>query len=246
MNWSLGHEIPGASLNRGLIFFLLWGRKISWFFFLGLVMRSKPYPSVVDLAFRDAVEEAYLEFKEVMAGCMVFEDRFELLRFACSRAGDGCFLEFGVLDGASLSVIRKCTSRRVVGFDSFEGLSEDWLGTRFGRGAAGRGGVVPASVWEVKGAEVVRGRVEFTLGPFLSGLKRDVGFVHLDLDCFGPTRFVLEAVKPCLSVGAVLVFDDFYGFPGWRGGEYRALLEVFGSGFEFLCFGPHSVGVRVV
>ena len=33
--------------------------------------------------------------------------------------------------------------------------------------------------------------------------------------------------KPYLIKGCVILFDELYNFPGWRAGEYKALIEVF-------------------
>ena len=40
---------------------------------------------------------------------------------------DGAFLEFGVWSGKTINVISETTEETVHGFDSFEGLPEDWF-----------------------------------------------------------------------------------------------------------------------
>src|SRR5210317_859467 len=59
-----------------------------------------------------------------------FKDRQRLLNFACNEVyKDGDILEFGVWKGNSLKQMSthfRNTSRKIYGFDSFEGLPEDW------------------------------------------------------------------------------------------------------------------------
>ena len=40
--------------------------------------------------------------------------------------GDGAFLEFGVATGTTIKLIAAASGRPVTGFDSFQGLPEDW------------------------------------------------------------------------------------------------------------------------
>lgn len=55
-------------------------------------------------------------------------DTAEHLRYAIRHVTlQGLWLEFGVSNGASLKVIAEQTSARIYGFDSFEGLPEDWV-----------------------------------------------------------------------------------------------------------------------
>ena len=51
------------------------------------------------------------------------------LKFALARIGEGMILEFGVFKGASINQIATAVpDRQIHGFDSFEGLPEDWTG----------------------------------------------------------------------------------------------------------------------
>ena len=47
------------------------------------------------------------------------------------------------------------------------------------------------------------------------------------MDTYGPTKFVLEKIKPYLVNSSILIFDGLYNYPGWKYGEYQALMEVF-------------------
>jgi predicted O-methyltransferase YrrM len=121
----------------------------------------------------------------------------------------------------------------VVGFDTFEGLPEVWR-TDFPAGEFAQ-----AALPEVPGAELVSGLFEDTLPGFLAECDDDIGFLHLDADLYSSTKTVLDLVGDRLRPGAILVFDEFFNFPGWQAHEYRAWCEFVadsGRSFEYLAY----------
>lgn len=80
-------------------------------------------------------------------------DREALIRFAMERCSvEGLVMEFGVYAGKSLRVIAGCTPEPVYGFDSFQGLPEDW--TRHQKKGALRPG---RKIPEVRGTQCQAG-----------------------------------------------------------------------------------------
>ena len=75
--------------------------------------------------------------------------------------------------------------------------------------------------------EPIVGFVQDTLEGFLKKNNPKINFVHFDMDTYPPTKYTLERLKPFLSKDAILIFDELYNYPGWKGGEYKALQEVF-------------------
>jgi hypothetical protein len=72
-------------------------------------------------------------------------------------------------------------------------------------------------------------------------------FAHLDADLYSSTKTVLDLIGARLSPGAVLVFDEFFNFPGWQDHEYRAWTEfVTRSGRTFEYLGYSSDNEQVV
>jgi O-methyltransferase len=145
-----------------------------------------------------------------------FASRDLLYRHINERVLANCdidYLEFGVFEGAS---IRDWTSAntgpasRFVGFDSFEGLPEDWecLGQAMPRGAFATRGRLP----DIGDSRVrfVKGLFHETLPRFLTGFSpRGRLVVHLDADLYSSTLFVLSTLHPLLVPGTILVFDEF-------------------------------------
>jgi hypothetical protein len=142
-------------------------------------------------------------------------------------------LEFGVFNGASINFFSKYVNT-IYGFDSFEGLREDWVGTKDPKGSFNLNKKLPVLN---KNVIPVYGWVQDTLGPFLDKHKPEINFVHLDMDTYESTKFVLTKIKPYLTKGCYIAFDELYNFPGWEEGEYKALKETFNDNeYKYICF----------
>lgn len=172
-----------------------------------------------------------------------------LLEFALDQANlDGLVLEFGVASGSSMRLIAGRSPRYTVhGFDSFEGLPEDW--THFQRkGRFSSAGQPPANM--PPNCQFHVGWFQDTLPPFLSQHAEPVRFAHIDCDLYASTKTVLDALADRLVPGSVLVFDEFWNYPGWQNHEVKALKEFTdetGLEFSFIGFASAytSVAVRV-
>jgi hypothetical protein len=192
-----------------------------------LFCRGGRYP-LADVI-RNIVDSQAVRDAELAEAAML-PDRMAVLRFALDRCRsvDGAAVEFGVYRGETLRLIARDAGRPrdVVGFDSFDGLPEDW------------GGLLPqghfrTAVPDVSDTANVRlevGRIEDTLPRFLARRAGDLAFVHVDCDLYGTTRFVLDQVLPRMPRGAVLVFDEYYGYPTYAEHEYRAWREACARG----------------
>lgn len=175
-----------------------------------------------------------------------FDDPHRVLEHALTLAPTGGMaLEFGVYTGATLKIIAAArTSGGVFGFDSFEGLPEDWR-IDFPVGSFSVEGRP-----EVAGAELVVGWFTDTLPGFLDAHPDPVDFVHVDADLYSSTKTVLDLVGPRLRPGSVLVFDEFFNFPGWQEHEYRAWREYLersgrSVSYEGYCYANEQVIVRI-
>jgi hypothetical protein len=146
---------------------------------------------------------------------------------------DGLYLEFGVATGGTLRKIAELApAGTVFGFDSFQGLPEDW------RSAYVAGTFAVDAPPEVPGAELVVGWFDETLPGFLAEHPEPVAFLHLDADLYSSTVTVLEALEGRLRPGTVLLFDEYFNFPGWEDHEHRAWVEfVARTGITFDCLG---------
>jgi len=158
---------------------------------------------------------------------------------------DGLYLEFGVGSGGTLRQIAGAApAGTVFGFDSFAGLPEHW------RSGFPAGAFAVDEPPDVPGAELVVGWFEETLPGFLAAHPGPVAFLHLDADLYSATTTVLDAVADRVHPGTVIVFDEYFNYPGWEEHEHRAWTEFVartGLRFEYLHLtaDDEQVAVRV-
>lgn len=149
----------------------------------------------------------------------LFEDR-EL-----KKSPDELWLEFGVNSGDTINYFSQFTQDMVYGFDSFEGLPEEWR-KGFPKGYFSRSGSLPVVNENV---HLIKGWFADTIDDFLERTPGNVGFVHLDADLYSSTKCVLDALTrhDRIKPGCVMLFDEIFNYHGYDGpnGELRALYE---------------------
>ncbi len=182
-----------------------------------------------------------------MGEAMVLADRYELLKFAFARAPEeGLVTEFGVAKGASLRLLAGLTSRTVHGFDSFGGLPEDWSGTREQTGAFTAKGRLPKVPSNVK---LHPGWFDQTLPGFLKTSSGPCAFIHVDCDIYTSTVTIFASLQPRIQPGTVIVFDEYFNYPGWRAHEYKAFQEFIketGLSYKYLGLSAEKGHVAVI
>ncbi len=160
-----------------------------------------------------------------MSSVQSLPDPFSLLKYAISQLDapidNGLICEFGVCSGTSINLIARTLPHCTVwGFDSFEGLPEYWR-DRFPKGTF----AVRKPPRVRRNVNLVKGLFSDTLAPFLQQRSGPALFLHIDCDLYSSTRTVLEAFESRIGPGTVMVFDEFFNYPGWKEGEYRAFAE---------------------
>ncbi|MEP7106915.1 MAG: hypothetical protein ABI760_03020 [Ferruginibacter sp.] len=164
----------------------------------------------------------------------------------------GNIFEFGVRYGQNLALFTSLRgiyepfnhNRRIVGFDTFSGFTEintDKDGKLFKSGDYS----VPlgyevflesvlqthekmAPVESIKKFQLVKGDVSITLPLYLEEHPETIiSLAYFDMDVYKPTRDCLELIKPYITKGTCIAFDELNDF-NWPG-ETIALREVFGT-----------------
>lgn len=49
--------------------------------------------------------------------------------------------------------------------------------------------------------------------------------LHIDCDLYSSTRTVLRLLKDRIKPGCVIVFDEYFNYPGWEDKEFKAFRE---------------------
>ena len=164
----------------------------------------------------------------------------------------GIIAEFGVRWGQTLSIMSVLRGifepfnrhRKIVGFDTFEGFKG--MSEKDGKGCqCGNGSFSVSQGYEnylenildmqeklnpmahIKRYELVKGDAVETVPAYLKKHPETIiSLAIFDFDIYAPTKVALEAIKPHLCKGSILVFDELCDdiFPG----ETIALLETIG------------------
>lgn len=161
------------------------------------------------------------------AQCPRFASREEMYLHISSTFLEGGqvpidYFEFGVARGDSLRswcALNTHPKTRFFGFDSFEGLPENWTSSR-PKGAFSTAGKTP---------DIHDPRVRFIVGWFQHSLP---GFlqsyqsvnrlvIHNDSDLYSSTLYCLTAMDGFIPAGTLIIFDEFYDVLH----EYRALSD---------------------
>jgi hypothetical protein len=142
-----------------------------------------------------------------------------VLTSAASTEGD--ILEFGVAGGESLRVFAdRCPERHVFGFDTFEGLPEDWWTRPKGSFAA-----APPKI-DRPNVKLVKGLFNESLPGFLKEWPGRAAIVHVDCDLYSSTRECLSNILPRCNLGTVVLFDEYYNYRDFAQHEWLAWREL--------------------
>jgi predicted O-methyltransferase YrrM len=209
----------------------------------GSWMRGDRFDVVKAAAIKAGLESAaYYEQHMLMA--QPFSGRHRLLKHAVGLARpQGLFLEFGVAGGESIRWTAEIHPGTIYGFDSFEGLPEDWR-DRYPKGRfATNPPAVPGNV------VLVQGLFADTFPAFLKERREPISFVHIDCDLYSSTKCVFDHLGPLLEPGTVILFDEYFNYPAWQQDEFKAFQETVaanGLNYRYDSFVPMGTQVCVV
>jgi O-methyltransferase len=119
------------------------------------------------------------------------------------------YIEFGVAGGQSFDwwmTQNTDEASRFYGFDTFDGLPEDW--GPFKKGAFSNNNILPA-IKDSRG-KYYKGLFQQTVPGFLKELdntRRNV--LMMDADLYSATLYALSSLAPYLKSGDIILFDEF-------------------------------------
>ncbi|MFM7134888.1 MAG: crotonobetainyl-CoA--carnitine CoA-transferase [Planctomycetota bacterium] len=209
---------------------------------LGALLRNSPIPE------SELAENSGLFVSPRTVKRMFFFD--EIYRHALPI--HGVMMQFGVRWGRDLATLHSLrtiyepfnASRAIVGFDTFEGFPS--VDARDGASDMVKTGVLSVSekyedfladvfrqrqvvdpLPQVRRFEVRKGDAVAQLEKYLAEHPETiVALAHFDMDLYEPTKRCLELLKPYLTRGSVLAFDELVSVP--FPGETVAVREVLG------------------
>ncbi|CAM8392837.1 class I SAM-dependent methyltransferase [Candidatus Methylopumilus planktonicus] len=158
----------------------------------------------------------------------------------------GLILEFGVRHGTSIRQLASLTSKPIYGFDSFEGLPEDWH--QESKEVYSTKGKIPKVPTHVT---LIPGWFNQTLPLFLEKHGEDVALINIDCDIYSSTKTVLDLLSPRIKKGTIIVFDEYIGNLHWEEDEHKAFMESIDTyqwKYEYLLYSAYTkqVVVRII
>ena len=196
-----------------------------------------------------ALEETIQFIDKNMPNAMCFSPspKERLLDYALSKISKkGDILEFGVRAGESITYIaQKLKDRTIHGFDSFEGLPEEWEGHAFLKSDFTQNGKIPI----VPGNVILhKGWFDKTISEYNN--SNEIAFINLDCDIYSSTKTVLDELGNKITTGTIILIDDFFNYRNWQQHQYKAFQEFVEKSnikFEYLAFnGKHGVCIRIL
>lgn len=186
---------------------------------------SKLHNGRIQKFIRTILDEIDLQHLRNIHPCNSFDTRqgmFRYLHESCLHREAIDYLEFGVFQGESIRCwieMNHQAESRFFGFDSFEGLPENWRHGQV-KGHFDVGGDIP---------QIEDSRVRFIQGWFDSTVPlftrefsaRNRLVMHLDADLYSSTMLALVHFGPFMAKGTLLIFDEFYD----RDHEFKALMD---------------------
>lgn len=196
---------------------------------------------------RIALEESVAYIRENMPTAMGYHTTRQVLDealLACEI--EGHYLEFGVYKGGSIRYLAKRIKPAVIhGFDSFEGLPENWSGYYRGKGDFSVGGKMPRVP---RNAPLYAGWFDETLPKWMREHEGAVRFLYVDCDLYSSAKTILTLLAPRIQTGTVIVFDEYFNHPMWQQNEYKAFQEfvaAHGVSYEYLAYARVQVAVKI-
>jgi hypothetical protein len=203
--------------------------------------QDHPYTGLKERAHKETLDF----ITETMPDALAFDTPRELMHHALSRVTvDGLYAEFGVNEGGTITYIAKQKPERTIhGFDSFEGLPEDWSGNAMAAGYFNRKGRLPKVPSNVV---LYPGWFDATAPKFAAEQKGPMAFLHVDCDLYSSTVTIFSALADRIVPGTVIMFDEYFNYPNWKAHEHRAFTEfqaASGKTFRYIGYSIQQVAV---
>ena len=203
------------------------------------IVRTKKHGmNCYDLYHKEELKKCFEHFKKhYLTSVHLTGD--DLLNYAIHHAiknNDGLYLEFGVWKGRTLNIFSKhLKNNKIFGFDTFEGINEDWAGTDKAKGFYGANKKMPKVN---DNCMLIKGLIQDTLPKFLTeNSDTKIAFAHMDVNTYKSSKFILKLIKSHLHENAIILLRGCHNYPGWSVGEYKAFQETFKpKEYKFLAF----------
>jgi|TARA_E500000318_G_scaffold73273_1_gene67891 hypothetical protein len=216
-------------------------------YYEGPLKGSASKERVFDILNKEAVIDSANYIKPFIKDCVIMEEKWWGITLN-HITKKGLHLEFGVHRGESINYFAQNKPDITwYGFDSFEGLQEDWKGGMLAKGHFTLNGKEPKVLPNVS---LIKGWFKDTLPLFLSKNKNKMSFIHIDCDTYESTKDVFDCIdKSLLQKGTIVLFDEYMGYTGWRENEFKAWQEYVNKNkikYKYIAFGEEQALIKIL
>lgn len=137
---------------------------------------------------------------------------------------NGLITEFGVCTGKTINIIAALNPFSIIaGFDSFEGIQEDWrVGAPKYTFKITNGELPPL----LANVDIYKGYFDETIPTFVKDSKgTPLSFIHVDCDLYSSTKTIFSMLKEQIVPGTIILFDEYFNYDGWERHEHKAFQE---------------------
>lgn len=157
------------------------------------------------------------------------------------------WIEGGVMTGTSIRAMARYAKKlnlkpEIHGFDSFEGLPEDWH-ARAKKGAF----AIKQPKFKEKNIKLHVGLFEDTMPKFTKNNNSQIGFLHVDSDLYSSAKCTFENFN--IGKGTVILFDEYWNYPEFREHEIKAFKEFIqktGLSFRYIGYNKNHMQASVI
>ena len=208
---------PIVYIISQLVYYVLTKLKLINFY-------PNPNGGVIDVLGHNSILESSEYFKPYLNKLILFKKKEDLWKYALSKIDNsGDVFEFGVFRGESINFMSsERPDLNFFGFDSFEGLQEDWGGSEFRKSHFNLDGNLPKVNSNV---QLIKGWFNESLPKFLKTYNGEISLINIDCDTYESSKEVMTILEKYINSGTVIVFDEYFGYPGWQFGEHKSFHE---------------------
>lgn len=207
--------------------------------------------NIHSILWNEAIEDSANYAKKYISEVMVFnntQNLWDYLILKIKHSNKNTILEFGCYDAGSLNYFAsKLPNKKFYGFDSFQGLPSDWLGHHASKGTFNLNSNLPKVLDNV---ELISGWFEESLPEFFSSHNElDVELIHIDSDTYNSAKSVLNNTKKFFKPGLFVLFDEYFGYPNWKNGEFLAWQEFCSDhsiNYKYIAFASEQALIQII
>lgn len=186
-----------------------------------------------------SVEATKNTARYILSNCsnaILFHSKLDLYNFIVEKELiTDQYIEFGVWKADSINFFSsRFPQAQFFGFDSFEGLPENWR-PGFAKGEFSLDGVLPKVNDNVT---LVPGWFNKTLPTFIQEVEIKPNlFLHIDCDLYSSTKDIFNNLGSKFKGNVYMLFDEYFNYPFWEHHEFKAfkeLIDEFGLSYEYI------------